>query len=126
LSNLVGTGESTVELTTDTNGDIVIDGTTKDKINIAHKAYDTLDETSKNNEVTTDQIQYVTGVTVNNGHITGVNYAIHEDKNTEYTIEANKNGVSIDLIPDGTATPVGSVDLTNIVNKITKDRFDNL
>ena len=126
LSNLLGTNESAVEFTTDTNGDIVIDGATKDNIKITHKTYTTPNETGKNNELTTDQIQYVTGVTVNNGHITGVSYATHEDKNTEYTIAANKDGISIDLIAEGTDTPVGNVNLTDIVNTITGDRFAEL
>ena len=109
------------------NSDIIVSGDTANKIDIAHKTYNTKTAsgvTDKTGVGRTGTFKVLKDVTVSNGHVTGVTTAditlnIPEDTNTYVTdVEANAEGIITITQEDGETVTSGK-DLYYTINNTT-------
>lgn len=123
-----GSNQDTITFAAGTsNNDITVSGATANKIDIAHKTYNTKTAsgvTDKTGVGNTGTFKVLKDVTVSNGHVTGVTTAditlnIPEDTNTYVTgVEADDEGIITITQEDGETVTSGK-DLYYTINNTT-------
>ena len=131
------------------NSDIIVSGDTANKIDIAHKTYNTKTAsgvTDKTGVGRTGTFKVLKDVTVSNGHVTGVTtanitLAIPEDTNTYVTAVKADNAGKITITQNegekivsgadlyytiGSNTYYNQADITSAIKNLIKDNFSTL